>query len=123
GGPMGRILIDGEPGNDFVAPLRPTAEELVIAKPGKGAFYATDLDEELSERGITHLIVTGVTTEVCVQTTMREANDRGYECLLVEDGTGSYFPQFKEAALAMITAQGGTAGWSAPSAEVIAALA
>ncbi len=121
-GPMGRILIDGEPGNDFVESLRPITGELVIAKPGKGAFCATDLDKELSGRGITHLIVTGVTTEVCVQTTMREANDRGYECLLVEDGTGSYFPEFKAAALAMMTAQGGIVGWTARAEQVIAAL-
>jgi nicotinamidase-related amidase len=121
-GPMGRILIHGEPGNDFVEPLRPAPGELVIAKPGKGAFYATDLDRELSRRGITHLFVTGVTTEVCVQTTMREANDRGYECLLVEDGTGSYFPEFKAAALAMMTAQGGIVGWTARAEQVIAAL-
>ena len=121
-GPMGRILIDGEPGNDFVESLRPIAGEVVITKPGKGAFHATNLNEELSGRGITHLIVTGVTTEVCVQTTMREANDRGYECLLVEDGTGSYFPEFKRAALAMITAQGGIVGWTAPAKTVIEAL-
>jgi nicotinamidase-related amidase len=121
-GPMGRILIDGEPGNDFVEPLRPIAGELVIAKPGKGAFYATDLDAELRTRDVTHLFVTGVTTEVCVQTTMREANDRGYECLLVEDGTGSYFPEFKAAALAMMTAQGGIVGWTARAEQVIAAL-
>jgi nicotinamidase-related amidase len=121
-GPMGRILIEGEPGNDFVESLRPASGELVIAKPGKGAFYATDLDTELRGRGITHLLVTGVTTEVCVQTTMREANDRGYECLLVEDGTGSYFPEFKAAALAMMAAQGGIVGWVAPSEQVIGAL-
>ncbi len=121
-GPMGRILIDGEPGNDFVEWLRPAPGELVIAKPGKGAFYATDLDAELRIRDVTHLLVTGVTTEVCVQTTMREANDRGYECLLVEDGTGSYFPEFKAAALAMMTAQGGIVGWTAPSAQVIECL-
>jgi nicotinamidase-related amidase len=121
-GPMGRILIDGHPGNDFVASLRPLPGELVIAKPGKGAFHATDFNDELSARGITHLIVTGVTTEVCVQTTMREGNDRGYECLLVEDGTGSYFPEFKEAALAMMTAQGGIVGWTARSEQVIEAL-
>ncbi len=86
------FLIDGEPGNDFVAALQPLDGEVVIAKPGKGAFYATDLQERLAQRGITHLFITGVTTEVCVQTTMREANDRGYECLLVEDATESYFP-------------------------------
>jgi nicotinamidase-related amidase len=122
-GPMGRILIDGEPGNDFIESLRPAPGELVIAKPGKGAFYATGLHEALGDRGITHLIVTGVTTEVCVQTTTREANDRGSECLIVEDGTGSYFPEFKESALAMITAQGGIVGWTARSEQVLAALA
>jgi nicotinamidase-related amidase len=121
-GPMGRILIDGAPGNDFVAPLHPQAGEVVIRKPGKGAFYATRLEEELHRRGITHLLVTGVTTEVCVQTTMREANDRGYECLLVEDGTESYFPEFKKATLEMIRAQGGIVGWTATTGQVLAAL-
>jgi nicotinamidase-related amidase len=121
-GPMGRILVEGEPGNDFVAPLAPRPEELVIAKPGKGAFYATALDGELKRRRITHLLVTGVTTEVCVQTTMREANDRGYECLLVEDATESYFPHFKQATLEMIRAQGGIVGWTATSDQVLRAL-
>jgi nicotinamidase-related amidase len=121
-GPMGRILIDGEPGNDFVPPLRPRPGEMVIAKPGKGAFYATPLHEELQDRGITHLLITGVTTEVCVQTTMREANDRGYECLLVEDGTESYFPEFKRATLEMIRAQGGIVGWTATTSQVLEAL-
>jgi nicotinamidase-related amidase len=121
-GPMGRILIDGEPGSDFVDELRPRPGELVVAKPGKGAFWATPLEAELKQRGVTHLIVTGVTTEVCVQTTMREANDRGYECLLVEDSTESYFPEFKQATLAMIRAQGGIVGWTAPSQQVLAAL-
>jgi nicotinamidase-related amidase len=121
-GPMGRILIEGEPGNDFIAPLRPQPGELVIAKPGKGAFYATSLQEELQKRGITHLLITGVTTEVCVQTTMREANDRGYECLLVEDATESYFPAFKQATLEMIRAQGGIVGWTATANQVLAAL-
>jgi nicotinamidase-related amidase len=121
-GPMGRILIEGEPGNDFVAPLEPRPGELVIAKPGKGAFYRTNLHEQLQSRGITHLLVTGVTTEVCVQTTMREANDRGYECLLVEDATESYFPHFKQATLEMVRAQGGIVGWTAPSAEVLKGL-
>lgn len=121
-GPMGRILIDGEPGSDFVPALKPQPGELVIAKPGKGAFWATSLQPELERRGVTHLLVTGVTTEVCVQTTMREANDRGYECLLVEDATESYFPEFKKAAVDMIRAQGGIVGWTATSAQVLAAL-
>ncbi len=110
-GPMGRILVLGEPGNDIVPELRPQAGELVIDKPGKGAFYATDLQERLKGLGITHLIFTGVTTEVCVQTSMREANDRGYECLLIEDGTESYFPDFKQATIRMIQSQGGIVGW------------
>lgn len=110
-GPMGRILILGEPGNDIVPELRPVAGELVIDKPGKGAFYATTLQERLKKLGITHLVFTGVTTEVCVQTSMREANDRGYDCLLVEDGTESYFPEFKQATVRMIQSQGGIVGW------------
>jgi nicotinamidase-related amidase len=121
-GPLGRILIDGEPGSDFVAPLRPLAGEVVIAKPGKGAFYATRLQDVLWARDITHLLLAGVTTEVCVQTTMREANDRGYECLLVEDATESYFPEFKKATLEMVRAQGGMVGWTAPAEAVLAAL-
>jgi biuret amidohydrolase len=121
-GPMGRILIDGEPGSDFVPALKPQPGEVVIAKPGKGAFYRTDLEMELLVRDVTHLLITGVTTEVCVQTTMREANDRGYECLLVEDATESYFPEFKKAAVEMIRAQGGIVGWTAASAQVLAAL-
>jgi nicotinamidase-related amidase len=121
-GPMGRILILGEPGNDFVPELEPEPGEIVLPKPGKGAFCETGFDALLKERGITHLFITGVTTEVCVQTTMREANDRGYECLLVEDGTESYFPEFKAATLAMVRAQGGIVGWTAPSGPVISAL-
>jgi biuret amidohydrolase len=117
-GPMGRILVAGEPGNDIVPELAPAPGEAVIVKPGKGAFYATKLDEMLRAQRITHLILAGVTTEVCVQTTMREANDRGYECLLVEDATESYFPEFKQATLAMIHAQGGIVGWTAPFAAV-----
>jgi biuret amidohydrolase len=112
-GSMGRILIMGEPGAGFVPELLPKEGDLVIAKPGKGAFYGTPLTDELRSRGITHLIFGGVTTEVCVQTTMREANDRGYECLIIEEATGSYFPEFKESALAMIRAQGGIVGWTA----------
>ena len=119
---MGRLLIDGEPGNDIVEPLRPIAGEYDLAKPGKGAFYATPLQEILQQLSVTHLIFAGVTTEVCVQTTMREANDRGYACLLVEDATESYFPEFKQAAIDMITAQGAIVGWSANSGDVISAL-
>jgi biuret amidohydrolase len=122
-GPMGRILVAGEPGNDIVAQCAPRPGEIVIDKPGKGAFYATSLGEILRLRGITHLLFAGVTTEVCVQTTMREANDRGYECLLIEDATESYFPEFKIATLHMIRAQGGIVGWTAPLAALERALA
>jgi nicotinamidase-related amidase len=121
-GPMGRILVDGQPGNDIVPVLAPRAGETVIVKPGKGAFYATKLDVLLRSQRITHLILAGVTTEVCVQTTMREANDRGYDCLLVEDATESYFAEFKQATLAMVHAQGGIVGWTAPFAAVRASL-
>lgn len=116
-GSMGRVLIHGEPGAGFVKELLPQDGDVVIAKPGKGAFYATTFPDELKKRGITHLIFGGVTTEVCVQTTMREANDRGYECLIVEEATGSYFPEFKAAALAMIRAQGAIIGWTATLAD------
>jgi len=119
-GPMGRILIDGEPGCDFVPELTPIKGEIVIIKPGKGAFYRTELGGILERAGITHLLFAGVTTEVCVQTSMREANDRGFECLLVEDATESYFPEFKSATLAMIRAQGGIVGWTAPLAALMA---
>ena len=122
-GPMGRILIAGEPGNDIVPELAPLDHETVIEKPGKGAFYRTRLEEILMERGITHLIIAGVTTEVCVQTTMREANDRGYECLLVEDATESYFPDFKQATLEMVRAQGAIMGWTSTAAKVLQTLA
>jgi len=122
-GPMGRILVDGEPGNDIVPELAPRPGETVIVKPGKGAFYATKLDELLRSQRVTHLLVAGVTTEVCVQTTMREANDRGYECLLVEDATESYFPEFKAATLAMVRAQGGIVGWTGRSEDLLRALA
>lgn len=122
-GPMGRILVQGEPGNQIIEALAPLPGELVIDKPGKGAFYATGLHEMLQARGITHLVVGGVTTEVCVQSSLREANDRGYDCLLLEDCTESYFPAFKAATLAMVHAQGGIVGWTAPSAVLLAGLA
>jgi nicotinamidase-related amidase len=122
-GPMGRILIAGEPGNQIIDALAPVDGEIVIDKPGKGAFYATPLQALLQARGIRHLLFMGVTTEVCVQTSMREANDRGYECLLLEDCTESYFPHFKAAAVEMIQAQGAIVGWVARSAALLAALA
>ncbi|MBI3503519.1 MAG: cysteine hydrolase [Proteobacteria bacterium] len=112
-GPMGRILVRGEPGNAIVSELAPFPGEIVVDKPGKGMFYRTDVDSQLAARGITHLVFAGVTTEVCVQTSMREANDRGFECLLVEEATESYFPEFKTSALAMIAAQGAIVGWTA----------
>ena len=121
-GKMGRILILGEPGNDIIPELQPLPKETVIPKPGKGAFYQTNLRSCLQQQGITHLVFTGVTTEVCVQTTMREANDRGYECLLVEDATASYFPKFKQSTLEMIRAQGGIVGWTTTSEHIIQAL-
>ncbi len=121
-GPMGRILVAGEPGNQIIAALAPAAGEIVIDKPGKGAFYATGLHETLQARGITHLLFMGVTTEVCVQTSMREANDRGYDCLLLEDCTESYFPAFKAAAVEMMRAQGAIVGWTATSRQLLAAL-
>lgn len=121
-GPMGRILIAGEPGTAILAELQPIEGEILIEKPGKGAFYATDLGTILAEKGITQLIFAGVTTEVCVQTTMREANDRGFECLLVEEATASYFPEFKQAALEMIRAQGGIVGWTAHIDNLLEAL-
>ena len=112
-GPMGRVLISGEPGTAILPALAPEPGEIVIEKPGKGAFYATPLSKELKRLNIHQLIFAGVTTEVCVQTTMREANDRGYDCLLAEDATESYFPAFKAATLAMIRAQGAIVGWTA----------
>ena len=121
-GPMGRILILGEAGNGIIPELQPLPEEIIISKPGKGAFYNTDLESYLQTKKITHLLITGVTTEVCVQTTMREANDRGYECLLVEDATASYFPKFKQATIEMVRAQGGIVGWTGMTEDVITAL-
>ncbi|HEX2887981.1 cysteine hydrolase [Vineibacter terrae] len=122
-GPMGRILIAGEPGSDILPELAPLPHEVVIDKPGKGAFYATPLQAALAARSVTHLVLAGVTTEVCVQTTMREANDRGYECLLAEDATESYFPQFKRATLEMVRAQGGIVGRTATVDAIVDALA
>ena len=113
-GAMGRILVAGEPGNQILPELAPQPGEIVVDKPGKGMFWATGLHETLSERGIAQLVFAGVTTEVCVQTSMREANDRGYECLLIEDATESYFPEFKAGAIEMIVAQGGIVGWATP---------
>jgi biuret amidohydrolase len=120
-GAMGRLLIAGEPGNQIVDALAPIDGEIVIDKPGKGMFWATGIHERLQDLGITHLVFAGVTTEVCVQTSMREANDRGYECLLIEDATESYFPQFKAATVEMIAAQGGIVGWVTPLSELSAA--
>jgi biuret amidohydrolase len=122
-GPMGRILVRGEYGHDIVDALKPAAGEPIVDKPGKGAFYATDLDSLLHNRGIRQLVVCGVTTEVCVNTTVREANDRGYDCLVLEDCVGSYFPEFQAAALAMIKAQGGIFGWVSDSRRFLKALA
>jgi nicotinamidase-related amidase len=122
-GPMGRILVRGEYGHDIIDELKPAAGEPVIDKPGKGAFYATDLEAILTSRGIRQLVVCGVTTEVCVNTTVREANDRGYDCLVLEDCVGSYFAEFQAAGLAMIKAQGGIFGWVGASSDFIAALA
>jgi nicotinamidase-related amidase len=118
-GAFGRILVRGEYGHDIIDELAPRPGEFVIDKPGKGAFYATDLSEILAKSGIRSLVVTGVTTEVCVHTTVREANDRGFECLVLADCVGSYFPEFQQAGLRMIAAQGGIFGWVAESPELI----
>jgi biuret amidohydrolase len=121
-GALGRILIRGEYGHDIIDELAPIDGEVVIDKPGKGAFYATELQEVLENAGITHLIVTGVTTEVCVHTTVREANDRGYDCLVLSDCVGSYFPEFQRVGLEMVSAQGGIFGWVADSNALLAAM-
>jgi nicotinamidase-related amidase len=121
-GALGRILIRGEYGHDIIDELAPIDGEVVIDKPGKGAFYATELQDVLEEAGITHLIVTGVTTEVCVHTTVREANDRGYDCLVLSDCVGSYFPEFQRVGLEMVSAQGGIFGWVADSKALLAAM-
>ncbi len=118
-GPMGRILVAGEPGNQIIAELAPWPGETVLDKPGKGAFYATPLNELLQHAHITHLVFMGVTTEVCVQTSMREANDRGFDSLLLEDCTESYFAHFKTAAVEMVRAQGAIVGWTATSGQLL----
>jgi nicotinamidase-related amidase len=122
-GPFGRVLVRGEHGHDIIDELAPIPGEPVLDKPGKGAFYATDLELMLRNGGITRLVVTGVTTEVCVHTTVREANDRGFECLVLSDCVGSYFPEFHEVGLRMIAAQGGIFGWVAPSTALLDQLA
>jgi|SRR5580704_1298796 nicotinamidase-related amidase len=122
-GPMGRILVRGEPGHDIIPELAPLSGEPVVDKPGKGAFHATDLEAMLRNRGIAQLIVCGVTTEVCVNTTVREANDRGFDCLVLEDCVASYFDAFQQAGLEMIKAQGGIFGWIARSPALLDALA
>ena len=119
---MGRILVAGEPGTEIVAELKPIDGEIVVDKPGKGAFYATNLQDQLERLGVESLIFAGVTTEVCVQMTMREANDRGYNCLLATDATESYFPEFKSATIEMIRAQGAIIGWTAKVFEIEEAL-
>jgi nicotinamidase-related amidase len=121
-GPMGRILIRGEAGHDIIPALYPLDSEVVIDKPGKGAFYATELTDVLEQYGIENLLVCGVTTEVCVNTTVREANDRGYRCVVISDGCASYFPEFHDMGLKMIKAQGGIFGWVATSAAVLEAM-
>ena len=121
-GPMGRILIRGEAGHDIIPELYPLDSEIVIDKPGKGAFYATELGDTLQKYGIENLLVCGVTTEVCVNTTVREANDRGYRCVVLADGCASYFPEFHDMGLRMIKAQGGIFGWVSDSAAVLKAM-
>jgi len=121
-GPMGRILISDAPGSAIIPELSPLANEIVLEKPGKGAFYNTALGDILTTRGIQQILFAGVTTEVCVQTTMREANDRGFDCLLAEDATESYFPAFKAATLDMIRAQGAIVGWTATTSQILEAL-
>lgn len=121
-GPMGRILIEGEAGCEIIKELTPIPGEVTLVKPGKGAFYNTDLKMILEAQGITHLIFAGVTTEVCVQSSMREANDRGYECVIAEEATASYFETFKRSAIDMIIAQGAIVGWAASVDDIIRAL-
>ena len=120
-GPMGRILVRGEQGHDIIHQLYPIAGEPMIDKPGKGSFHATDLHQILIDRGIKTLIVCGVTLEVCVHTTVREANDRGYECVVLSDCVASYFPEFQRVGLEMIKAQGAIFGWVSNSESFVAA--
>lgn len=122
-GPRGRILVRGEVGHDIVPELYPVEGEVILDKPGKDSFYGTDLDVILKARGIEYLLITGVTTEVCVQSTARAANDRGYECLILEDCTDSYFPEFKASTLDMIAAQGAIVGWVSTSTELLDSIA
>jgi nicotinamidase-related amidase len=121
-GPMGRILVRGQPGHDIVPQLTPIDGEPIIDKPGKGSFHATDLQQILFDRGIRTLIVCGVTLEVCVHTTVREANDRGYECVVLSDCVASYFPEFQRVGLEMIKAQGAIFGWVSDSKRALAAI-
>ena len=121
-GPMGRLLVAGHPGASIIPELAPLPNEIVLDKPGKGAFCRTDFEKILNLQGLQHLVFAGVTTEVCVQTTMREANDRGYECLLATDATESYFPAFKKATIEMITAQGAIVGWATESENIMEVL-
>lgn len=121
-GPMGRVLIRGEKGHEIIPELAPMQGEPVVDKPGKGAFYKTDLNLLLLNMSIQTLIICGVTTEVCIHTTVRQANDRGYDCLVLSDCVGSYFPEFQRVGLEMIKAQGGIFGWVGTSAGVVAAL-
>jgi len=121
-GPMGRILVRGEVGHDIIPELYPKPGEPIVDKPGKGAFYETDLLGILRNRNIASLIICGVTTEVCVQTTSREANDRGFNVIIPADATASYFPEYKRVTLNMIKAQGGIVGWVSDSGKVIKGL-
>jgi nicotinamidase-related amidase len=118
-GPMGRILVRGEPGHDIIPECYPQLGEPILDKPGKGCFYQTDLDIMLRNRGIEYLLVCGVTTEVCVHTTVREANDRGFRCIVLGDACASYFPEFHDVALRMISAQGGIFGWVSYTTELV----